>query len=520
MEYSDSECNFIFDSSAEEDQNDVNYQEQEDETMKLYQLLNQKVLSPYSNMQSDREIITPENEDKETEPMIENTEIRKENVNTINIPQQTTTHKKKKKAQKGCVPKHLLVTKNEKTKANEEKEKEQQKEKKKIKKSKKEIKAMIDRLMQPPKQVTEEEQPKAKVQTDPKIFDRLYQMSQEKEQRNEKLRKEFEDEEMNFAARKAEKSNKKSNALAEQQLVTFIESIFPNPEEKNEMTETELTEIFQKLGILDNKEVIYKNQAMKSVYEEWLIEKDNGKIYYNSFTVKDALMKSTTQKNYSKFDVYARQRMTIALSEAKQRSKHVVIEQPKEEKKIKKETIIRLSQTREQPPPKKHILPKQQPKRPKPIKIEEPIGMSAKTHEILESCDLGRATFEERDKIIAKKRSEKIEKLDKELHTEKLDVGPSFGQKPQWPSEIQEKLDEYRQKKLNKQPEGPTFRPSIISFEKYQKQIRKKMMKEANLPEGYEESISRHRQAYNKILQKKMEEAQKDPFYDLTNVPL
>ena len=94
---------------------------------------------------------------------------------------------------------------------------------------------MINRLMNQPKPKIENENEnvKVRVQTDPQIFDRLYQMSQEKEERNKKLRKEYEEEEMNLPERKAEKTNKKSNALAEQQLVSFINSTVPEVEEMN-----------------------------------------------------------------------------------------------------------------------------------------------------------------------------------------------------------------------------------------------------------------------------------------------
>ena len=85
-------------------------------------------------------------------------------------------------------------------------------------------------------------------------------MSQEKEERNKKLRKEYEEEEMNLPERKAEKTNKKSNALAEQQLVSFINSTVPEVEEMNE---NEITALFEKLGILDHKEQLAKNQATK-----------------------------------------------------------------------------------------------------------------------------------------------------------------------------------------------------------------------------------------------------------------
>ena len=53
-ELSDSECNFIFDSNDDDEYQD-NSDEKEEETLQIFNLLNQKKnLSPYSNMQSER----------------------------------------------------------------------------------------------------------------------------------------------------------------------------------------------------------------------------------------------------------------------------------------------------------------------------------------------------------------------------------------------------------------------------------------------------------------------------------
>lgn len=591
---SDSECNFIFNSDDEDE-----YQEDgEEETLQVFKLLNnKKVLSPYSNMQSEKD--TPNDDDSqyssiEDIPMNinqndEENEPKKSSVcseiqdhvsltnddfiqedeyssqdderlpihklidqveleiskNQMEIPlegeeecnkkdgknenhddnlEQNSPRKKKKKAHTNKIPPRLLVTRNELNKENEAKIKKEKP--KKI--SKKEMKKMINRLMQAPQpkpSPEKEESPRSKTQANPQTFDRLYQMSQDKVKKCEQLRKEFEEEEINFPARKAEKSNKKSNELAEQQLTSFIESEFPK---KEFLSELELDSTLRKLGILDNKELMYKNPAIKSIMESWMTENE-GKTVYDASHVKESLLSSATQKSYSKFDVYARQRMTIELSEIKQRNRREKPEPPKEEKKISKETIIRLSQARDPNPPKKQLLPspsklkpRPKPKPKKPIISEElpPEGISQKTHEILESCDLAHVPFEEREKINAQKRSEKIKKLDEEIHNKKLNVGPQFGQKPQWAPDIQQKLDEYRQKKLTQKPDEPSFKPNMMSFKQYQKKIRKQMMSEQTLPEGYEETVNRYRQAYQQGVQKKIENAKRDPFYELTNVPL
>ena len=569
------ECHFVFssDSNEEESYDDEKYvkpsNEQEDETMNLFNLLNQKEneqnieniddsasfeeqtiqqidnLSLNNNETVQQKSTLPINGDENNEA---NNEISKEktlseavdsiiNMNLaafekiaqqlkenyaaqrnaqenhdFQVQESSKQKKKKKKVKPKEIPQRLLVTRNELNKNFEKEEEVVTK-----KKSKKAIQAMINRLMNQPKPKIENENEnvKVRVQTDPQIFDRLYQMSQEKEERNKKLRKEYEEEEINLPERKAEKTNKKSNALAEQQLVSFINSTVPEVEEMNE---NELTALFEKLGILDHKEQLAKNQATKKVYEEWMSEKEDGQKVFLVSRVKEALIKCSTQNNFSQFDRYARQRMIIALSDLKQKSRNVQVEEPKIDKKISKETILRLSKAKDNPPPKRQV--KETKPKPKPKPKEEIEKMSVKTQEILENCDLARITFEERNKIILEKRNERIKKLDEELHSEKLDVSPTFGQKPHWSNEVQEKLDEFRKKKLNKKSDEPSYRPNIISFKKYQKQIRKQMMAEVNLPEGYEESINRHRQAYSKFIQKKMEEAKRDPFYDIDNVPL
>lgn len=582
---SDTECNFIFDSN----EGDEYSEEKDEETLQIFQLLNQKKnLSPFSNMQSEKENdlneedneyssiedipmnINEEDEqksDSNNSPQDQNSieeeeeflqeednqkstnqirleiskneieysanfdnndsyqdksESKDENIDVSNS--QESPRRKKKKNHTNKIPSHLLVTRNELNKENESKIIKEKP--KRI--SKKEMKKMINRLTQPPKQKTtpqkEIESPKSKTQANPQTFDRLYQMSQDKVKKNEQLRKEFEEEEMNYPVRKAAKSNKKSNELAEQQLCSFIESEFPK---KEFLTESELDNVLHKLGILDNKEMMYKNPAVKSIMDSWVTEND-GKTVYNASQVKESLISSATQRNFTKFDVYARQRMTIELSDIKQKQRNEKPEPPKEEKKMSKETIMRLSQAREPNPPKKKISspsnlkPKPKPKPKKPFISEElpPEGISQKTQEILESCDLAHVPFVEREKINAQKKSEKIKKLDQEIHNKKLDVGPQFGQKPQWPTEIKKKLDEYRQKKMNQQSDEPSFKPSVMSFKQYQKKVRKQMMSEQALPEGYEESVSRYRQAYQQEVQKKMEKAKRDPFYELTNVPL
>lgn len=472
---------------------------------------------------------SPSNDNDEVRKIIQNIQevlkYKNGNVEFLKCDenaQQNVKPKKKKVASKK-IPERLLVTRNEFYRETEEKELEKQEKPKR--KSKRAIKKMVDRLSQPPqpKQVETEEIPKSKTQTDPQIFDRLYQMSQEKVKKCEKLRQEYEDEVRNDPIRKSSKSNRKSNELVEQQIISFVSSQFIDKEMINE---PELISILQNLGLIDHKEMIYKDTTIKPMIESWIAQTD-GRTMYNTLLVKETLLHCVTQNDNTRFGVYARQCMTIAFSEMKQKSR---IQEPviqEEERKISRDTIMRLSQTRD-PAPKK-VVNHNSNLKPKPIlnprvstisKELPPEGISQRTQEILDSCDLAHISFEERERINAQKRSEKIKKLDEEIHTKKLEVGPQFGQKPLWTSEIQEKLDEYRKKKLEQKPDEPSFRPSIISFKTYQKQIRKQMMAEKNMPEGYNETINRYRQAYQQDVQKKLERAKRDPFYDLTNIPI
>ncbi|OHT16933.1 hypothetical protein TRFO_12817 [Tritrichomonas foetus] len=400
-------------------------------------------------------------------------------------------------------------------------------------KNKKDIEDMVLRLSAPSPQSKIEEKPK-KIASDPQIFDRLYEMSKDKEKKNEEMRAKFIAEEKNKIG--SPKRNPLSQKLAEKRLLRFINEKFEEIHE-NELSQTELNSLLIEFGLTFEKQRMENNKLLLEYMKEWILNvKENGETAYDPEKVKNCLLTSIkSTKNASPFQAYARQSIIIALSNTnsnKSSSKSPNNSPCKPEnqnkfnqynassknisskdsnlndniennrKSIKYESLIRLSKSNKPPTPRKSL-----PKRPKFVQYPysedlEPVSVCQGSERILNSSRLAQKSFNERDKILKDRKIEKLNQMEQEFYKSQL---MTFEHKPNFNEQTQKELEAYREKKKNIKPEEPSFHPTVIDYEKYKKTIHKSMIEKVVRPEGWESDIVRHRLAYQNYLFQKTE---------------
>ena len=394
------------------------------------------------------------------------------------------------------------------------------------KKKKEEILKMVERLSKsPPRKQVENDSPK-KIATDPHIFERLFKMSTEKEQKIIKERKQkLKKEKINPLASTL-KSNSKSQQLAQEKLLSYVKGIFINetnnekfeksddPEvlknrrkNKGKLTQEELISLLIKLGLLYNRQKISQTPILEEQLKEWILEeKENGEKIYDIQKVRETLIAAleSSQTN-SPLNKYIKQciLISIANSESKKLKQQESLEIQKQQdlalqRKIPYESIIRLSKSNRPPSPRREM-------KKRPAFIQNPqlyyfqdASISPGSDKILRTSDFARKSFKERDELLAKKKSDKIKKLTDDFYKSKV---IKFEHKPKFSPEVKREVNEYRKRKQNRKPEEPSYKPKIIDYEKYKKTIYQNML-ENNHPEGWDDYVQRSRIAYQKRIEK------------------
>lgn len=251
-----------------------------------------------------------------------------------------------------------------------------------IKKPKKEIDEMVDRLSKPPARFDvkiPENLMQKKPPSDPQIFNRLYEMSTEKEKKNEERRIQQEKEQNEYFLNLSPKSNAKSLLLAEKMLIRFVErcfNIFPKdstiasiqessnntmldasiPQNevdadqkesngqdqkenqnndnilsdldennyyfKSQLSQEELDELLINLGLRSRRENMPKfNKILFEKMNDWVLkEKQDGSRIYDAIKIHQEMIHVIKEGefSFSSFDRFARQRIIIALANSKQ----------------------------------------------------------------------------------------------------------------------------------------------------------------------------------------------------------
>lgn len=250
------------------------------------------------------------------------------------------------------------------------------------KKPQKEIDEMVNRLSKPSPRLDfqiQDDLNKKKEPVNPQIFDRLYEMSTEKEKKNQEKR--IQQEKNNSLLHSSPKSNSKSQLLAEKMLFRFVDNCFnafpksstiktsqdlinddsksskqseegkdenksDNNNENNEsktnisgslisdinenndcyfknvLSQEELDDLLILLGLRSRRENLPKfNKILFEKMNDWVLqEKQDGSRTYDAIKIHNEMIHVIKEGefSFSSFDRFARQRIIIALSNSKQ----------------------------------------------------------------------------------------------------------------------------------------------------------------------------------------------------------
>ena len=377
---------------------------------------------------------------------------------------------------------------------------------KKIVRSKRHIARMVKRLSAPakPKPVAQEEDViRKRKPADPKTFDRLYEMSKQKEQKNLELQRQYIDEEMQACTNFTRKSSQRSKELVEGQYARFLSSMFEGHEK---MDEEQLVDALRTIGLLGQKQDLLAVPVVAEEAEVWRCDGDRFDVSLVRKSLSDVMAESEKQ---TPFEAFARHQMMIVLANGGKMSKKV--EEPEEVHIVRhmhKDTFDRLTKVRESDVTKKPAAAKKRPTFVPKVFIDGHVPeiepASETTKEILLNSEIAQLPLEEREKALAERREQRIKRVTDEV--QKNAPKPVKPLKmPELSEEMKAKLEERKERLKNKPPEGPSFKPKVTKYEDFLK-TRESMFSNARRPEGFEEDIARRRQAYELHLKKKEEE--------------
>lgn len=379
--------------------------------------------------------------------------------------------------------------------------------KKKARPKKKFMSKALKRLCEPTKPKglpIEETIIKKRKPADPKTFDRLYEMSKQKEQKQAELQKQYEDEEIRESARFAKKSCTKSTELVANQYMRFLDSIFDG---YTTMSEEQLVESLRLLGLLTNKQYLDSVPVVLEESQKWRNDADTFDI--------DPIRRSLTHiliddDGLSPFQTFAKQQIAILLANGGKLAKKEEV--PVEVHPIKhmhKDTLDRLTKLREHEVSKKPAAAKKRPTFVPKVYIDwhmPDAPTTDGTREILMNSELAQLPLEERQRILAERKEQKMKRMNDE---EKMkEPKPSKPLKmPELSDAMKQQLEDRKERLKNKPPEGPSFKPKVTSYEDFLK-VRDSMLTNKKRPEGWDKDITRKRLGYEQHLKKMEEEAQ------------
>lgn len=377
---------------------------------------------------------------------------------------------------------------------------------KRIRRSKNHINNMITRLSQPAKPklfIDDEELKRPKTVCDPKAFDRLYEISKEKEKKAKELQKQHEVDEIADNIKHAHKVNKKSEELAAGMFNKFVLSAFePLPEL---ITKDELVNTLAYLGLLDNKQTLESLPMIEEELNKWKDDEDK----FQTELIKNDFVNLTESQLSTPFQKLAHKQIVIALVNGKTKKQTNQSDEPKVTKHMKKETFDRLTKIKQDYVPQKKEQSNDKP-RPKFIPkkhIDDPIPevkISDVSSGIWQSSEVAHMSIEERDRLFQERRNKKLKQLQEEYY-QPTQNSKTQSNKMEVTEEMKKKIFEKKEQKRRELEQGPSFRPNVTSYKDYLK-IRRSQLHNTGRPEGWDEYVNRRRTAYQKYLEKKEEE--------------
>lgn len=328
-----------------------------------------------------------------------------------------------------------------------------------------EINSLIERLTAP--KITQEQKYKARKQA--KTTTRLF----------------------NDSIRKTEKSDVKSStssiceesrAIAEKRIKKEITDAFGDD---LEITKQRMQQIFIQLGIIESGEDINWRELYRDMMEEWQIDEN----LYDAVEAKVQLLEAIDGDRTTRFKRTAKKKMMVKFMNKKEPK----LPEPEPEETYTGSNVI-----------SQDVFDRIVAPRPKPEYVREDPGkvdFSERSKRVCERSVFGNKGFFKRGEFLERRRLERINRVsEKSKPREYLREESTL-------TETDVKRIQERKKERNKKivdEATPSFHPSTIKYQEYLK--RKKMGNHKN-PAGYEDSVKRHRVAYQLYLEKKEADA-------------
>jgi hypothetical protein len=377
---------------------------------------------------------------------------------------------------------------------------------KRIFRSQKHIAKMVSRLstVNPKPVDCQAEVVRERKVSDGKTFDRLYEMSRQKEAKQEELQKQQEEAERIEFAKYTTKSCKRSLSLVADQFSRFLKTHF---EGRDELPGDELVNFFRFLGLLDMRQDLSCNAMLEEESRGWAQEND----LYNVCKLVESLENAMKSNSPTAFENFVNQRIMIAIANGlKFHPKVEEAPEPSPVRQMHRDTLTRLTKTRSG---QVRAKPSGDVKRPKfvpRIDFDEElpaVPKSVVTQGILKRSELAHLSHSERQAKLSERRAAKVQELEQEAKRsfEPVKSHPM----PELSSEMRDQL-EARRERLRQQGSGsPTFRPSVLKYDDFLR-IRKSMYQEGNHPEGWEASVTRMRLGHEQHLERKVAQLERN----------
>lgn len=296
-----------------------------------------------------------------------------------------------------------------------------------------------------------------------------------------------EDENQNFTATfedgKAIRADKLLRILQKLDLIKISKEPAPKPEFTEESSEIQREEI--------EEEEMDNNIGKRPFYEI-------------SNLIKFYLEVARDQIS-TKFHQIVKEKLLIAMANAKKQQK------PKNTQNMQFTTALSL--TRETL--ERLVTPKRQ-KSPEEIKATnqkeneeyQPIKLSEESKKILDESKrkgddgelLCTLPIDQREAQLIKIKNEKIKQMKQEFQYQLVQGRVLSNPMPIYDIDTRKMVEKYKEEKMNRVEELPTYRPNITKYEDFIKKQEELNSSEVKIPKGWDKDITRHRKAYDDFI--------------------
>lgn len=275
-----------------------------------------------------------------------------------------------------------------------------------------------------------------------------------------------------------------SKIIAESKLRNNIEDAFGGA---HEIPKAKMTEIFTKLGILEEGEDLNWRSMYRDLMDEWRLDED----LYDADEARHTLLSALEGDRSTLFKRTARKKMMVKYHNKKEPKIPTTKDAYTGSHTLSRDVLDRIT-----------AAPKSEPKVEPPLENTAPLS-SRKSRQICNYSEHGKKSFLERGKELEERRLGRLSKIEESSMPKRRATKSSTNLTEEDVARIMARKEE--KKRQLELETTPSYRPSVTKYKEYLKK-KKAIESDWSKAPGYEKDVERHRNAYQMSQMKKEEE--------------